>query len=98
MPCPRLSFAGLHYDALAVAARVGASESQDVTALPASSSRTEAAMEAAARLVARFHSARQFTDTANFTLRCGVCKVGLRGEKEAVKHAETTGHTNFSEY
>lgn len=30
--------------------------------------------------------------------RCGVCQIGLKGEKEAVEHAKATGHTNFSEY
>lgn len=49
-------------------------------------------------LVAAAHTARQFTDTANFTLRCGVCQLGLQGEKEAVEHAKGTGHTNFTEY
>ena len=44
------------------------------------------------------HEARQFTDTANFTLRCGVCQIGVRGEKEAVEHAKATGHQRFGEY
>ena len=55
-------------------------------------------MAGAAQLVARAHQARQFTDTASFTLRCGVCQIGLKGEKEAVEHAKSTGHTNFAEY
>jgi ubiquitin thioesterase OTU1 len=53
---------------------------------------------AAARLVEAAHAARQFTDTSNFTLRCGVCQAGLKGEKEAVEHARTTGHQNFQEF
>ncbi len=28
--------------------------------------------------VAACNAARQFTDTANFTLRCGVCQIGLK--------------------
>jgi ubiquitin thioesterase OTU1 len=44
------------------------------------------------------HEARQFTNTASFTLRCGVCQIGLKGEKEAVQHATSTGHQNFQEY
>lgn len=44
------------------------------------------------------HEARQFTDTANFTLRCGVCQIGVKGEKEAVEHARATGHQRFGEY
>lgn len=44
------------------------------------------------------NEARQFTDVAKFTLRCGVCKIGVKGESEAVEHAKKTGHTDFSEY
>ena len=44
------------------------------------------------------NKARQFTDTASFTLRCGTCKIGVKGEKEALEHAKSTGHANFSEY
>ncbi|MCD7470298.1 OTU protein [Datura stramonium] len=35
---------------------------------------------------------RSYTDTANFTLRCGVCQIGVVGQKEAVEHAQATGH------
>jgi ubiquitin thioesterase OTU1 len=93
-----LVYDGLHYDALAVAAGVGTAESRDVVSMPVTSSKIEAVMAGAARLVAKAHKQRQFTDTANFTLRCGVCKIGLKGEKEAVMHAQSTGHQNFTEY
>ncbi|XP_052782101.1 ubiquitin thioesterase OTU1-like [Mya arenaria] len=42
--------------------------------------------------------ARQFTDVGNFTLRCLICQLSLRGEKEAQSHAKSTGHINFGEY
>ncbi|XP_011079420.1 ubiquitin thioesterase OTU1 isoform X2 [Sesamum indicum] len=41
---------------------------------------------------------RSYTDTSNFTLRCGVCQIGLVGQKEAMEHARATGHVNFQEY
>jgi len=47
---------------------------------------------------AQFHEARQFTDTANFTLRCLVCQLGVKGEKEAMEHAKASGHQSFGEY
>jgi ubiquitin thioesterase OTU1 len=93
-----LVYDGLHYDALAVAAGVGTSESRDVVSMNIKNAKMEAVMAGAARLVAKAHASRQFTDTANFTLRCGVCKIGLKGEKEAVMHAQSTGHQNFTEY
>lgn len=55
-------------------------------------------MKGAEDFVARLNAKRSFTDTANFTLRCGTCLVGLKGEKEAVEHAKSTGHANFQEY
>jgi ubiquitin thioesterase OTU1 len=98
-----LVYDGLHYDALAVAGSTSAyrelpAESEDTTVIPSNGEWTDRVMEAAASLVATLHSSKQFTDTSNFTLRCGTCKIGLKGEKEAVAHARATGHTNFSEY
>ena len=55
-------------------------------------------LQGARQLAAAARAARAYTDTASFTLRCGVCQLGLRGEKEAVEHAKATGHTNFAEY
>lgn len=40
---------------------------------------------------------KQFTDTSKFALVCGTCYEGLVGQKEAVEHCRTTGHTNFQE-
>lgn len=51
----------------------------------------EAIMTAASKLVANLKDKKYFTDTANFDLRCGVCGVGLKGEKGAREHAMTTG-------
>lgn len=89
---------GLHYDSLALAPFPGAGEDLDVTLLPARGPRTEEVAAAAATLVAAAHAARQFTDTGSFTLRCGVCGTGLRGEREALQHARATGHADFAEY
>ncbi|KAF8057140.1 OTU2 [Scenedesmus sp. PABB004] len=93
-----LLYDGLHYDALAVAAFEGAPEALDVTVLTVGSAEAAAAGAGADALVAACHAARQFTDVANFTLRCAVCQVGLKGEAEAVAHAKDTGHSNFAEY
>jgi ubiquitin thioesterase OTU1 len=93
-----LIYNGLHYDALAVAERRGAREADDARALPAGGAAAAAAGAAAARLATRLRAGRQFTDTATFSLRCGVCGQGLRGEKEALAHAEATGHTAFAEF
>eukprot|EP00891_Asterochloris_glomerata_P008252 jgi/Astpho2/8252/e_gw1.00122.132.1_t len=90
---------GLHYDALSCSPiSPPGPEEMDITRfLPAESS--AGMIEAgAAELTAKCHEARQFTDVVNFTLRCGVCQIGVKGEKEAREHAKATGHQSFSEY
>lgn len=93
-----LLYDGLHYDAMAQGAYTGAPDHLDVRLFKVGTPQAEAALEGARTLVKAAHQARQFTDTTNFTLRCGVCQIGVRGEKEAVEHAKATGHQNFSEY
>lgn len=56
------------------------------------------ALEEARQIAKEANSKRNFTDTANFTLRCLVCQKGLVGQTDAVQHAQATGHTNFAEY
>eukprot|EP01062_Namystynia_karyoxenos_P065778 TRINITY_DN596_c1_g1_i2.p1 TRINITY_DN596_c1_g1~~TRINITY_DN596_c1_g1_i2.p1 ORF type:complete len:367 (+),score=81.49 TRINITY_DN596_c1_g1_i2:72-1103(+) len=90
---------GLHYDALALSPGPDLPEDFDVTLFEVADQRRLAAVtDAATALTAKAHEKRQFTDTANFTLRCLVCQQGVRGEKEAVVHAKETGHQSFGEY
>lgn len=93
-----LIYDGLHYDALALAAFKDAPEELDVTITEQASQQAAGIARASAALTDEANKARQFTDTASFTLRCGTCKIGVKGEKDALEHAKTTGHANFSEY
>eukprot|EP00850_Spirogloea_muscicola_P019722 SM000197S05465 [mRNA] locus=s197:174516:176135:+ [translate_table: standard] len=94
-----LIYDGLHYDALALSPFVGAPEEVDQTIFPVRSDRSIGTVSVLAEsVVVEAHRARQYTDTANFTLRCGVCQQGVKGQKEAVEHAQKTGHTNFQEF
>ncbi|KAK1563169.1 hypothetical protein Q3G72_023411 [Acer saccharum] len=77
----------------------GAPEEFDQTIFPVQSDRTIGPVEGLAlNLVKEQHRKRSFTDTARFTLRYGVCQIGVVGQKEAVEHAQATGHVNFQEY
>ena len=107
-----LIYDGLHYDAVCLvpstsadppplstrADQGGEGEARDVRTVGVASRQAELAGAAFATLLAGFRAARAFTDTARFTLRCGVCGAGVAGEKEAVAHAKETGHGNFQEY
>jgi ubiquitin thioesterase OTU1 len=50
-----------------------------------------AVFSAGEKLVAALKKKKYFTDTANFDLRCGICGIGLKGEKGAREHAMATG-------
>ncbi|KAF6173316.1 hypothetical protein GIB67_027011 [Kingdonia uniflora] len=78
----------------------GAPEEFDQTIFPVLQDRTIGTVieGCALKLVEEAQRKRSYTDTANFTLRCGVCQTGLKGQKEAVEHARATGHVNFQEY
>ncbi|KAI3820527.1 hypothetical protein L1987_08075 [Smallanthus sonchifolius] len=94
-----LIYDGLHYDALAMSPADGAPEEFDQTIFAVNPDRTIGTYESLAlNLVKDQQRKRSYTVTANFTLRCGVCQIGVIGQKEAVEHAQATGHVNFQEY
>ncbi|GMH14421.1 hypothetical protein Nepgr_016262 [Nepenthes gracilis] len=94
-----LIYDGLHYDALAMSPSEGAPEDFDETIFTIRGNRTIGPVEGLAlSFVKEQQRLRKYTDTANFTLRCGICQRGVKGEKEAVEHAQATGHVNFQEY
>ncbi|XP_057550867.1 OVARIAN TUMOR DOMAIN-containing deubiquitinating enzyme 2 isoform X2 [Amaranthus tricolor] len=94
-----LLYDGLHYDALAMSPFEGAPEEFDQTIFSVHNDRSIGPIERLAQnYVKEQHRQKKFTDTANFTLRCGVCQIGIKGQKEAADHAKATGHVNFQEY
>ncbi|CAN1339707.1 OVARIAN TUMOR DOMAIN-containing deubiquitinating enzyme 2 [Linum perenne] len=94
-----LIYDGLHYDALAMSPFEEAPDEFDQTIFAIQKDRTIGLVEGMTlNLVRDQQRKRSYTDTANFTLRCGVCQIGVIGQKEAVEHAQATGHVNFQEY
>ncbi|GFP94107.1 ubiquitin thioesterase otu1 [Phtheirospermum japonicum] len=94
-----LMYDGLHYDALAMSPFEGAPGEFDQTIFAVRKDRTVGPVEGLTlNLVRDQHRKRSFTDTSNFTLRCAVCQIGVVGQKEAVEHAQATGHANFQEF
>ncbi|XVF70679.1 hypothetical protein PTKIN_Ptkin11bG0182000 [Pterospermum kingtungense] len=94
-----LIYDGLHYDALAMSPFEDAPDEFDQTIFAVQRDSTIGPVEGLAlNLVRDQQRKRRYTDTANFTLRCGVCQIGVVGQKEAAEHAQATGHVNFQEY
>jgi len=87
---------GLHFDAVGGrSASQGGGHAQLLRDFAMDDTLTTAA---AGALVQGEQVRRAFTDTARYTLCCLVCQQGLTGNDAAVKHAQSTGHTNFAEY
>ncbi|XP_065910864.1 ubiquitin thioesterase OTU1-like [Dysidea avara] len=84
-----LIYDGIHYDPL-----VCQSDSDEVTMFSVDD---EVIATQALNMAREAQQARQFTDTANFSLRCLACGKQLVGQKDAQAHAEQTQHTNFGE-
>ncbi|KAJ3218583.1 Cell morphogenesis protein PAG1 [Dinochytrium kinnereticum] len=98
---PRIAvvmYSGIHYDALALTPERSMSTSKEFDVTVFERERGEGVVEAALKLAMVWKEKRKFTDLATFTLKCGQCGTGLKGQKEAQEHAMKTGHASFNEY
>ncbi|KAG7015196.1 Ubiquitin thioesterase OTU1, partial [Cucurbita argyrosperma subsp. argyrosperma] len=76
-----LIYDGLHYDALVMSPFEGAPEEFDQTIFSVNRDRSIGPIEEQAlHFVKEQQRKRSFTDAANFTLRCGVCQIGVIGQ------------------
>ena len=95
-----LVYSGIHYDALALSPPTDYSsylQSPDADTCTFERG-DEGIIQAAMELVRKLKQKKYFTDTKRFSLKCGVCGLGLVGEEEARGHARRTGHAEFGEY
>lgn len=90
-----LQYSGIHYEAFALVHSKTSSPGRDQTIFSVSDILI---LEQVRELVQVAQSAHRFTDMGGFTLRCNDCGTGLKGEIEAQKHAQLTGHANFVEF
>jgi ubiquitin thioesterase OTU1 len=89
-----LLYDGIHYDALASNRSESASEATDQTQFAPDD---EEPLEQTKRLAADLKARKQYVNLAGCDLQCLVCNRGLRGQKEALEHAQQTGHQNFGQ-
>ena len=94
-----LLYTGTHYDAIgfyrSTAREDEVSEDQDVTILDLPL--PQYINDDIERLVGQLRAAKQFTNLGNFNTQCCICYKKFKGRREVVKHAEATGHQNYSE-
>ncbi|KAG9297561.1 hypothetical protein G9A89_007636 [Geosiphon pyriformis] len=93
--CVYLIYSGIHYDALALTPTLDAVPEYDQTIFKISD---DYVIKIALTIANKMKELHKYTYTAYFTLRCGECNTGIKGEKEATQHALQTGHTHFTEY
>lgn len=84
-----LLYDGIHYDTIMAVTQAGKAGIFNV--------KDEFSLNRAVVVAAELQEAKQFTDTANFTLQCQHCFALLKGEADAQKHAKETKHFNFQE-
>ena len=87
-----LLYDGIHYDPMYLDP-----ENKQLPMQTVFSTTDDAALVQALKVAEKNHQACQYTDVANFTLRCLTCNTKLTGQKAAQNHAKETGHGNFGE-
>ncbi|KAG0309857.1 ubiquitin-specific protease otu1, partial [Linnemannia gamsii] len=85
-------YSGIHYDAVALTPSLDIPAECDQTQFETAS---EDILTAGIQLASKLKQAHKYTDLATFTLRCSVCQIGLKGEKDAQQHAQSTMHTSL---
>ena len=94
-----LLYTGTHYDAIgfcrSTSSKEEAAEDQDITILDLPL--PQYINDDVERLVSQLRAAKQFTNLGNFNTQCCICYKKFKGRHEVVKHAESTGHQNYSE-
>ncbi|KAG4305378.1 hypothetical protein PORY_000934 [Pneumocystis oryctolagi] len=93
--CGFIVYSGIHYDAIALTPRSGASPDFDTTIFSVEDLDVKNAIFKLTDYLRKIH---YYTDTANFLLKCKDCQTSLRGKKDALEHVKITGHANFDEY
>lgn len=92
-------YSGIHYDAVALVpfAR-GATSPAELDVSVFSAEQMDGPVgEALLLLGKKLQKAHYYTDTASFSVKCNICLTPLKGEKEALQHAKSTGHADFGE-
>ncbi|KAJ1932314.1 ubiquitin-specific protease otu1, partial [Linderina macrospora] len=91
-----LLYSGVHYDYVAFTYDTDSPAAFDLTLFNVHDSGDDV-LAAARELADKLRSKHEFTDRAQFMLRCAECNAILHGEGEAQAHFATTGHVNFAE-
>ncbi len=92
-------YSGIHYDAVAYTPATGSGEGGefDATVFGKLDQTGIQVMVATDDLVSLLKVRHYYTDTANYTIKCNVCNQQFKGNSDATKHANQSGHYEFVE-
>ncbi|ORX71437.1 OTU-domain-containing protein [Linderina pennispora] len=91
-----LLYSGVHYDYVAFTYDTDSPADFDLTMFNVSDT-VDDVLAAARELADKLRIKHEYTDKAQFMLRCADCNAILHGEGEAQAHFSSTGHVNFAE-
>ena len=91
--CVYVIYDGIHYDAIALS---NDNDNDNITIFDKNDIN---ALNSIKKLALDLKDKRQYVNinSQKFEIQCLVCSQLLKGQKEAVEHAKTTGHQNFSQ-
>ena len=87
-----LLYDGIHYDAVE---KVVSSQANSARVIHKFSSEDEEAVKGVKELADGLRAKKLYVDIHSFTLQCNACSLKLKGQKEALEHAKSTGHADF---
>ncbi|ORY09743.1 hypothetical protein BCR34DRAFT_486732 [Clohesyomyces aquaticus] len=91
-----LVYSGIHYDTIAFVPDGTPTEDSD-NDVKIFDSGDDVLLEAARQLCGELKKKHYYTDTQRFDIKCNQCSWKGKGEMDAVKHAEASGHGDFGE-
>ena len=85
---------GIHYDSIALSS--SSSNNDNITIFDKNDS---VSLNLIKQLALELKKQRQFVNLTSqkFEMKCMICSMLLKGQKEAVEHATETGHQNFAQ-
>lgn len=94
-----LIYSGIHYDAVSLVPDLATDGNfeNDITIFEEKEI-SEIIMGKFRELGKILNSNHYYTDTSKFTLKCFQCGKYIVGEKDAIQHVKSTGHSEFGEY
>jgi len=93
-------YSGVHYDTIAISpsepphTHADLGPEMDMKIFDAND---DSVLEAAVELCRSLQKGGYYTNTQKFAIKCNLCGWKGKGEKEAVKHATESGHSDFGE-